>query len=101
MSRVVPGSFSLRGTPPGCAALLLEERRILMSGDLLVTWNALTGRTGPQISPWGFNRDTPQALRSLDIVERVPADVLLPGHGDPWTRGAVEAVRLAREAGPT
>jgi hypothetical protein len=30
-----------------------------------------------------------------------PANVLLPGHGDPWTRGAVEAVRLAREAGPT
>lgn len=89
------------GHTPGCAALLLEERRILLSGDVLVTWNALTGRTGPQISPSGFNRDTPQALRSLDIVERVPADVLLPGHGDPWTQGAAEAVRLAREAGPT
>jgi glyoxylase-like metal-dependent hydrolase (beta-lactamase superfamily II) len=89
------------GHTSGCAALLLEERRILLSGDVLVTWNALTGRTGPQISPSGLNRDTPQALRSLNIIEPLPADVLLPGHGEPWTRGAAEAARLARAAGPT
>jgi glyoxylase-like metal-dependent hydrolase (beta-lactamase superfamily II) len=89
------------GHTPGSAALLLEDRRILLSGDVLVTWNALTGRTGPQISPAGLNRDTPQALGSLDNIEQVPADVLLPGHGDPWTGGAAEAARHAREAGPT
>jgi hypothetical protein len=27
--------------------------------------------------------------------------VLLPGHGEPWTEGAAEAVRLARAAGPS
>jgi hypothetical protein len=31
----------------------------------------------------------------------LPADVLLPGHGEPWTGGAAEAVRLARAAGPS
>lgn len=89
------------GHTPGCSALLLEDRRILFTGDVLVTWNALTGRSGPQIPPAGFNRDTPEALRSLDIIEKVPADMLLPGHGDPWTQGAAEAARLARAAGPS
>jgi glyoxylase-like metal-dependent hydrolase (beta-lactamase superfamily II) len=51
--------------------------------------------------PSGLNRDTPQALRSLDVLEGVPADVLLPGHGEPWTEGAAEAARLARVAGPS
>ena len=63
--------------------------------------NPPTGRVGPQIMPSGLNRDTPQALRSLDVLEGVPADVLLPGHGEPWTEGAAEAARLARVAGPT
>jgi len=89
------------GHTPGCAALLLEGRRVLLTGDVVVTWNPLTGRTGPQVMPSAFNRDTPQALRSLDILYGVPADVLLPGHGEPWTEGAAEAARLARAAGPS
>jgi len=49
--------------------------------------------------PSGLNRDTPQALRSLAALDWVAADVLLPGHGEPWTEGVAEAVRLARAAG--
>ena len=41
-----------------------------------------------------------QALRSLDVLDGLPADVVLPGHGEPWTEGAAEAARLARLAGP-
>ena len=89
------------GHTPGCAALLLEGRRVLLTGDVLVTRNPLTGRVGPQIMPSGLNRDTSQALRSLDILEGIPADVLLPGHGEPWTEGAAEAARMARGAGPS
>ena len=100
----LPGSPRVVHAPghtPGSAALLLEGRRVLLAGDVLATRNPLTGRDGPQIMPSGLNRDTPQALRSLDVLERVPADVLLPGHGDPWTQGAAEAARLARVAGPS
>ena len=100
----LPGSPRVVHAPghtPGSAALLLEERRVLLAGDVLATRNPLTGRDGPQIMPSGLNRDTPQALRSLDVLERVPADVLLPGHGDPWTQGVAEAARLARVAGPS
>jgi glyoxylase-like metal-dependent hydrolase (beta-lactamase superfamily II) len=87
------------GHTPGCSALLLEGRRVLLTGDVLATRNPLTGRVGPQVMPSGLNRDTPMALRSLDVLDTVMADVLLPGHGEPWTDGAAEAVRLARAAG--
>jgi glyoxylase-like metal-dependent hydrolase (beta-lactamase superfamily II) len=86
---------------PGSAALLLEGRRVLLAGDVLATRNPLTGRVGPQIMPSGLNRDTPQALRSLDVLDGIPAEVLLPGHGEPWTQGTAEAARLARVAGPS
>ena len=96
-----PRAVHAPGHTPGCAALLLEGRRVLLSGDVLVTRNPLTGRVGPQIMPSGLNRDTPQALRSLNVLDSIPADVLLPGHGEPWMEGAVEAARLARVAGPS
>jgi glyoxylase-like metal-dependent hydrolase (beta-lactamase superfamily II) len=96
-----PRAVHAPGHTPGCAALLLEGRRVLLSGDVLVTRNPLTGRVGPQIMPSGLNRDTPQALRSLNVLDSIPADVLLPGHGEPWMEGAAEAARLARVAGPS
>jgi glyoxylase-like metal-dependent hydrolase (beta-lactamase superfamily II) len=98
----VPGQPRVAHAPghtPGSAALVLERRRVAFTGDSLVTWNPLTGRGGPQIMPSGLNHDTDQALGSLDVVASLPADVLLPGHGDPWSEGASEATRLARSAG--
>jgi glyoxylase-like metal-dependent hydrolase (beta-lactamase superfamily II) len=83
------------------SAAYFDSRRVLMTGDSLVLRNPLTGRVGPQIAPAGLNRDSQQALRSLDALAGLTADVLLPGHGDPWTRGAAEAVRLAKAAGPS
>jgi glyoxylase-like metal-dependent hydrolase (beta-lactamase superfamily II) len=87
------------GHTAGSAALLLEKQRVLLTGDVLATRNPLTGRTGPQIMPSGLNHDTDQALRSLSVLEELPADVLLPGHGEPWTDGAARAAQLARTAG--
>lgn len=43
--------------------------------------------------------DTPQALASLANLTGIKADVLLPGHGEPWTEGVEEAVRQAQTAG--
>jgi glyoxylase-like metal-dependent hydrolase (beta-lactamase superfamily II) len=84
------------GTPGGW---LFEDRRTLVTGDVLATENALTGRIGPQIMPDGLNEDGAQALASLDALLGVEADLLLPGHGDPWTEGVAEAVRRAKAAG--
>lgn len=87
------------GHTPGSAVLLLEQRRVLLTGDVIATRNPLTGRAGPQIMPSGLNQDTAEALRSLDLLRGMNADVLLPGHGDPWTQGAAEAVSQAKAAG--
>ncbi len=98
----VPGSPRVVHAPghtPGTAALFFEDRRALLSGDALVTRNPLTGRTGPQIMPSGFNRDTDLALTSLAALEPVAAEVILPGHGEPWTDSVPEAIRVARAAG--
>jgi glyoxylase-like metal-dependent hydrolase (beta-lactamase superfamily II) len=87
------------GHTAGTAALHIESRGVLFSGDALVTRNPLTGRVGPQIMPSAFNRDSAQALTSLQALLGVAATTVLPGHGEPWTDGAAEAVRLARQAG--
>jgi glyoxylase-like metal-dependent hydrolase (beta-lactamase superfamily II) len=87
------------GHTEGSCAILLERHRTLVTGDALATRNPLTGRTGPQIGPDGLNRDSAQALRSLDALASLPVDLVLPGHGEPWTEGIAEAVRLAKIAG--
>jgi glyoxylase-like metal-dependent hydrolase (beta-lactamase superfamily II) len=100
----VPGSPRAIHTPghtPGSAAIYVERCRALMTGDALCTWNAYTGRKGPQIMPSALNMSNAQALASLDKLATVQADVLLPGHGDPWTESAAEAVTRAKSAGPS
>jgi glyoxylase-like metal-dependent hydrolase (beta-lactamase superfamily II) len=100
----VPGSPRVVHAPGhtgGSAAILLEDRSVLFTGDVLCTHNAYTGRTGPQIMPSGLNADTPQALASLVNLEGIKADVLLPGHGESWSEGVAEAIRQARAAGPS
>lgn len=69
--------------------------------DALAMRNPLTGRTGPQIAPDGLNRDSDLALGSLDALAPLPADLVLPGHGEPFTDGIAVAVRLAKLAGRT
>jgi len=96
-----PRAVHAPGHTPGSAAILVESRRALLTGDVIATENPLTGRLGPQIMPSGLNADTDQALASLDALRGIDADLLLPGHGDPWTQGVAEAVRKARSAGPS
>lgn len=94
-----PRSVHAPGHTPGSAALFFESRRVLLTGDALVTRNPLTGRIGPQIMPAGLNGDSAQALRSLDNLAGLTADVLLAGHGEPWTDGMAEAISRAKAAG--
>jgi glyoxylase-like metal-dependent hydrolase (beta-lactamase superfamily II) len=45
-----------------------------------------------------FNDEVEQARNALVKLEKLKADIVLPGHGDPWTSGVAEAVRAARIA---
>jgi len=98
----VPGRLRAVHAPghtPGSCVLVAESRGGVFTGDVIVTWNPLTGRRGPQVMPGAFNDDTDLALASLDRLEGVVATSVLPGHGDPWAGPIGEAVAAARAAG--
>jgi len=98
----VPGSPRVILTPghtPGSAALHVPSLDALFVGDAFATYAVTTGAHGPQVAP--FTADAAQAVASLARLEDVPADLALPGHGDPWTGGIQEAVRQVRQAAAT
>jgi glyoxylase-like metal-dependent hydrolase (beta-lactamase superfamily II) len=100
----VPGRPRVVHTPghtPGHCALHFERHGALFVGDLLCTWHPVLGRLGPQIMPAAFNVSSAQSLESLGHIEGLSADVVLPGHGEPWTGGPAEAAKRASEAGPS
>lgn len=98
----VPGSPRVILTPghtPGSAVLHVPSRDILFVGDALATYAVTTGARGPQVAP--FTADAAQAVASLARLEAVSAELVLPGHGDPWTGGVQEAVRQVRQGAAT
>jgi glyoxylase-like metal-dependent hydrolase (beta-lactamase superfamily II) len=94
-----PRAVHTPGHTPGHCVLVFESARALFVGDALCTWNPLTGRRGPQVMPSAFNVSTDECFSSLSALEGLSADVLLPGHGDPWREGVGGAVERARAAG--
>jgi glyoxylase-like metal-dependent hydrolase (beta-lactamase superfamily II) len=97
----VPGRPRVVHTPghtDGHSSLHLPDRGVLFLGDALVTRDPYTGRTGPRIVAAAATKDTGQALASLERIAAVEADLLLPGHGEPWRGSPAEAVALARAA---
>ena len=82
------------GHTPGSAALQFADHDALFVGDALATYAVTTGREGPQIAPFTADRET--ALASLDRLAGIEAGLVLPGHGQPWTGGVAEAIRVVR-----
>ena len=97
----IPGAprvIHVPGHSEGSAALHIPARDALFVGDAFATLNVLSGKTGPQLAPFGS--DLPRARESLSRLEGIAAGLVLPGHGQPWTRGVAEAVRLIQEGAP-
>lgn len=100
------GSLDLPGRPVpvhtpghtrGHTVFHLPEAGVLVSGDALVSGHPVSRISGPQLLPDMFHHERARALASLEILESLDADVLLPGHG-PVHRGPVEAAaRRARD----
>jgi glyoxylase-like metal-dependent hydrolase (beta-lactamase superfamily II) len=84
------------GHTPGSAVLHAESRDALFVGDAMSTYSVNDGYRGPRIAAYGA--DYVEARESLDRLQGVAARMVLPGHGDAFTGGVDEAVRLAREA---
>ena len=67
-----PRAVHVPGHTEGSCSILLEDRRVVVTGDCLVTRNPFTGRVGPQIMPAGVDQDSARALRSLDALSTLP-----------------------------
>ncbi len=94
-----PGRPTVLYTPghtEGHSSFLLADRGVLFAGDALVTVDPLLGTAGPRVPADALNVDTSQARASLAALEQVDAEIVLPGHGEPWTQGAAKAVERAR-----
>lgn len=93
----VPGSprvINVPGHTPGSAALHFAGHDSLFVGDALCTYSVTSGHVGPRLAP--FCADPEQAIASLDRIRDVPARLLLPGHGRPWTGDPADAVETVR-----
>jgi glyoxylase-like metal-dependent hydrolase (beta-lactamase superfamily II) len=100
----VPGNPRVLATPGhtlGHCALHFPDRDAVIAGDALVTLDPYTARRGPRIVAGAATADSRRNLQTLDALAESDASTVLTGHGEPWTGGAREAVRLAREAGPS
>jgi glyoxylase-like metal-dependent hydrolase (beta-lactamase superfamily II) len=98
----VPGSPRVVATPGhthGHCAIHFQSKGVLFVGDALCTRNPVTGRVGAQVIPSALNVSTDQCLESLHAIEQTQAQVVLPGHGDPWRDGTAAAVESARRLG--
>jgi glyoxylase-like metal-dependent hydrolase (beta-lactamase superfamily II) len=88
------------GHTEGSCVLEFREHSAVFVGDLLCTVSPVSGRrAAPQLQTRASNRDSAQALASLDRVEGVAAELVLPGHGGPWRGGVAAAVHSARRLG--
>jgi glyoxylase-like metal-dependent hydrolase (beta-lactamase superfamily II) len=96
----VPGRPRVIHTPghtAGHYSVALPERGVLVSGDALATFDYVTGKRRMGLHP--LNDDREIALTSLDRLEAIEAETVLPAHGDPWTAGLPRALEIARETG--
>ncbi|AWB86257.1 MBL fold metallo-hydrolase [Mycetocola zhujimingii] len=98
----VPGRPEIVFTPGhtfGHTALHLPERGALLSGDALVTLDPYKGTRGAQIIAGAATADSAMALDTLSALADTDAELVLPGHGEPWTGGVRRAVDAARAFG--
>ncbi len=96
-----PEVLHVPGHTDGEVALLYRELDTVITGDAIVTHDPYTGGTGPRIVAGAATADSERALASLDAIAATGARRLLVGHGEPWEGDVNEAVRIAREVGPS
>ncbi len=91
-----PVAVHTPGHTEGHAMFHCPERGLLFTGDGLITMDLIGPGRGPQLIEERFNLDHELAGSSLDRIVGLEAELLLPGHGDPWAGSPAEAVELAR-----
>lgn len=93
-----PRPLAAPGHTEGHTAYVLADRGVVFTGDALATLDVLTRERGPRLMPKALNVDHAQARGSLQTLESVEVETLLPGHGQPWHGRMADAVEQARRA---
>lgn len=91
-----PRIIGMPGHSPGSIAVLVPSVRAVFVGDELTTRNVLTGTTGPQPAP--FTDDQATSSVSLNLLQDLDLDWIIPGHGTPWATGAPALIAAYRKA---
>jgi glyoxylase-like metal-dependent hydrolase (beta-lactamase superfamily II) len=84
---VTPGHTS------GHTCFSLPPAGALLTGDTVATAHATSKRTGPQLLPAWFDHDRAGVEAAVTMLSALDADLVLPGHGDPW-RGRLADVEV-------
>jgi glyoxylase-like metal-dependent hydrolase (beta-lactamase superfamily II) len=95
----VPGRPAVIHTPghtEGHVVFHFPQHGAIFAGDSFCTWHMVSGERGPQSN--AFNISTDRAVDSLARYEDLDADLLLVGHGEPWTQGPAAAIERVRAA---
>lgn len=91
-----PVPVPTHGHTSGHTAFHLPAAGAVITGDGLVTGHAVSRRSGPQLIRAMFNHGDADA--GLTPLEGLDADLVLPGHGEPWHGPVATAVAQARAA---
>lgn len=92
-----PTPVPTTGHTTGHTAYFLPAAGAVVTGDTLVNGHPLLRHAGPQLLPPMFNHSETDTVAALDQLEGLDADLLLPGHGHPYTGSIREAVAKARD----
>ena len=95
----VPGRPRVIHTPghtEGHVVFHFPAHKALFVGDAICTWHPISGRRGSQLM--AFNVSNAGALDSLSRWVGLDAELVLVGHGEPWTEGPAAAAAGARAA---
>jgi glyoxylase-like metal-dependent hydrolase (beta-lactamase superfamily II) len=91
-----PVPIACSGPTSGHSAFHIPDKRVLITGDALVTGHSLSPITGPQLLPPFFAHYPDEAHTALRILADIDADWIVPGHGLPWRGTPTTAGELAR-----
>lgn len=91
-----PVPVACAGHTSGHSAFHLPDKGVLITGDALVTGHPLSPVSGPQLLPPLFAQAPADAEGALGTLAGIAADILVPGHGDPWRGTPSAAAEQAR-----
>jgi glyoxylase-like metal-dependent hydrolase (beta-lactamase superfamily II) len=91
-----PVPVACAGHTSGHNAFHLPDKGVLITGDALVTGHPLSPVAGPQLLPPFFAHSSAEAEAALQTLAGIDAEVLIPGHGEPWRGTPAAAAEQAR-----